>query len=183
MVDAMLYNRAIALERSDILQRLGLTAGTYHLATIHRPRNTDDPNRLKTILQTLGELGLPVIFPAHPRAQKAIKIGGVSEPATLRIIPPVSYLDMIALEVNARTILTDSGGVQKEAYLVGVPCITLREETEWVETVEAGWNRLVGADPTAIRAAVARPVPEDQRPPLYGDGKAGERIVAILREG
>jgi UDP-N-acetylglucosamine 2-epimerase len=100
----------------------------------------------------------------------------------VRIVPPVSYLDMLILEASARRILTDSGGVQKEAYLVGVPCVTLREETEWVETVATGWNQLVGADPAAIRAAVERPVPRGARPLLFGDGRASRRIVDILTE-
>lgn len=180
MADALNRNLPLARERSNVLVRLGLETGSYHLATLHRPRNTDEPTRLANILQALGELDWPVILPAHPRAVRAIESAGLSAPTNVRIIPPVSYLDMLALEANARRILTDSGGVQKEAYLVGVPCITLREETEWVETVEAGWNQLVGADPAAIRAAVGKPAAQGPRPPLFGDGKAGQRIVRIL---
>jgi UDP-N-acetylglucosamine 2-epimerase len=154
----------------------------YHLATIHRPRNTDDPARLACILGVLGDLGLPVVLPAHPRTTRAVEAAGLTVPPEVRIIPPVSYLDMLALETSACRILTDSGGVQKEAYLVGVPCVTLREETEWVETVEAGWNQLVGADPDAIRAAIEKSTPRGTRPLLFGDGQASQRIVDILAE-
>lgn len=181
MVDAMNHNLPIAVEHSDVLEQLGLAPGVYYLATVHRPRNTDDPTRLKAIVDTLGDLDLPVVLPAHPRTVQAIDAAGLDVSPKLRIVPPLSYLDMIAMEANARAILTDSGGIQKEAYMVGVPCVTLREETEWVETVEAGWNQLVGAEPASIRAAVARPVPEGDRRPLYGDGKASERIVDALR--
>jgi UDP-GlcNAc3NAcA epimerase len=180
MADALNRNLPLAQERSDVRARLGLETESYHLATLHRPRNTDEPARLANILQALGELDWPVILPAHPRTVRAIESAELSAPTNVRIIPPVSYLDMLALEANARRILTDSGGVQKEAYLVGAPCITLREETEWVETVEAGWNQLVGADPAAIRAAASKPVPQGPRPPLFGDGKASQRIVRIL---
>jgi UDP-N-acetylglucosamine 2-epimerase len=180
MVDAMRHNLPIATERSDILQQLGLDSGAYYLATIHRPHNTDDQNRLAAILKTLETLDMPVVLPAHPRTLQAIKLAGLTSLSNLTMIAPVSYLDMIALEASARVILTDSGGVQKEAYMVGVPCVTLREETEWVETVDAGWNQLVGAEPAAIRAAVSSSAPGHDTFPLYGDGKACERIVAAL---
>jgi len=181
MVDALEYNLALARERAvGALARLGLEDGAYCLATLHRPRNTDEPARLAGILCALGELDCPVVLPAHPRTARAIETFGLVAPPSLRVIPPVSYLEMLALEMGARRILTDSGGVQKEAYLIGVPCVTLREETEWVETVEAGWNQLVGADPAAIRTAAARSCPGEPRAPLFGDGRAAQHIVQIL---
>ena len=154
----------------------------YLLVTLHRAENVDDPNRLAGLLAML-DLELPVIFPVHPRTRDAMLRGGVTLPDNVRAIEPVGYLAMIALEGRATAIATDSGGVQKEAYLAGVPCLTLRGETEWVETVEAGWNRIVGLDPAALRAALrderfmdrARP-----RPDLFGDGMAAGRIVAAL---
>jgi UDP-N-acetylglucosamine 2-epimerase len=180
MVDALNYNLALARRCSKALAHLGLEDGGYYLATLHRPRNTDEPARLARILCALGDLGRPVILPAHPRTTRAIEAARLASPSSVRIVPPVSYLDMLVLESGACRILTDSGGVQKEAYLVGVPCITLREETEWVETVEAGWNQLVGADAAAIRAAIHSPVPQGTRPALFGDGRASLRIVRIL---
>ena len=183
MVDALNHNLPLALDRPGVWERLGLEASSYYLATLHRPRNTDEPARLAGILQALGELDRPVILPAHPRTVHAVETAGLTVPPNVRVIPPVSYLDMLALEANASRVLTDSGGVQKEAYLVGVPCVTLREETEWIETVETGWNQLVGADPVAVRAAVGSPIPLEPRLPLFGDGKASERIVRILTNG
>jgi UDP-GlcNAc3NAcA epimerase len=182
MTDALDYNLPLARCQSDVLVRLQLEPGRYYLATLHRPRNTDDPVRLADILRALGDLDQPVILPAHPRTVQAVETTGLAVSSNVRIVPPVSYLDMLALEADACRILTDSGGMQKEAYLVGVPCITLREETEWVETVEAGWNQLVGADPDAIRAAVAGPFPQTARSALFGDGKASQRIVRILTD-
>jgi UDP-N-acetylglucosamine 2-epimerase len=198
MYDAILYNTALAKQRSDALARLGLSPGGYALATVHRPRNTDDPARLRVILAAMEEIGqeMPVIFPLHPRTRRAItKLGSDSQfPNSLipqspipnspipnpQFIEPVGYLDMLMLEQHALLILTDSGGVQKEAYLFGVPCLTLREETEWVETVEAGWNLLVGADHVAIVRAAREFRPVGSPPPLFGDGHASERIVALL---
>jgi UDP-N-acetylglucosamine 2-epimerase len=182
MVDALNHNLPLACDRPHVWVRLGLEAGSYYLATLHRPRNTDEPARLVSILRALGELDRLVILPAHPRTVHAIEAAELTVPLNIRIIPPVSYLDMLALEANAHRILTDSGGVQKEAYLVGVPCITLREETEWVETVAVGWNQLVGADLAAIRAAVGSPIPQGPRPALFGDGKASQRIARILMD-
>lgn len=186
MYDALLYNAALAEQRSDALTRLGLSPGGYALATVHRPRNTDDPARLQAILAALEEIGqeLPVVFPAHPRTRQAIARfcpnNLQSEIRNPQLIKPVGYLDMLILEKHARLILTDSGGVQKEAYLFSVPCLTLREETEWVETVEAGWNLLVGADRAAIVRAAREFRPVGAPPPLFGDGHASERIVALL---
>jgi UDP-N-acetylglucosamine 2-epimerase len=125
---------------------------------------------------------LPVIFPIHPRARRVVEENGMITPDNVRVIEPVGYLDMLALEEAASCILTDSGGVQKEAYWLGVRCITLHEETEWVETVSAGWNRLAGADPAVIVSAVETWFPKGERPALYGDGHAAEKIGQILSD-
>ncbi len=182
MCDAVLYNGALAAERSRVLEDLGVQPGAYLLATVHRPRNTDDPDRLRSILEAFESVGETIIFPAHPRTQEAVAAQAQRIPSNVRLTEPVGYLDMLQLEQRARIILTDSGGVQKEAYLFGVPCITLREETEWVETVQTGWNRLVGAVRDEIVAAVKDCQPPIERPPLFGDGHAAEKIVALLEK-
>jgi len=155
----------------------------FVLLTLHRAENVDRPGRLGRILDGLAAVGMPVIFPVHPRTRAAIDRGGHALPTNVRAIGPVGYLAMVALEAGARVVATDSGGVQKEAYLAGVPCITLRSETEWVETVEAGWNRVVDADPDALAAALADERFMDRarpRPALYGEGRTAPRIVAAL---
>src|SRR2546422_2596510 len=176
MMDALrLHSRRAVLPPS-----LGLTSGKYALATVHRAENTDDPERLRGILRALEALEVPVILPLHPRTQKMIAEFGLTAADSIRVVEPVGYLEMLALEASAAIILTDSGGVQKEAYHFGVPCLTLRDETEWTETLEFGWNRLCGADPERIAAAALQlPTQETPRPPLYGDGHAAERIVAV----
>jgi len=182
MYDAILHNIKIAERGVNTLSRLGVEPGGYVLATVHRPRNTDDPARLRSIIAALEEIGrdLLVIFPAHPRTRKALEAIEYRPTTGIWLIEPVGYLEMLLLERQARAILTDSGGVQKEAYIFERPCITLREETEWVETVEAGWNRLVGADREAIVRAYREFRLPDDHPPLFGDGRAAERIVDIL---
>lgn len=152
--------------------------GEYLLATVHRNYNTDSPERLATVLACLGEAECRVIMPLHPRTQKALTEWNLPVPANVEARGPVTYTEMIALERDAVAIATDSGGVQREAYLWGVPCITLREETEWVETVSTGWNTLVGADPGRFREALGRPRPSE-RPPIFGDGRASERIAEL----
>ncbi|MDW8234486.1 MAG: UDP-N-acetylglucosamine 2-epimerase (non-hydrolyzing), partial [Roseiflexaceae bacterium] len=144
--DVMADALRLAVERADdsVLESSGVQQGSYALATVHRAENTDDPLRLQGILTGLTLLDMPVIFPAHPRARRAIAALGWTPPAHMRLIDPVGYLNMIALMRGARVVLTDSGGVQKEAYWLGVPCVTLRDETEWVETVTCGWNTLAG---------------------------------------
>jgi len=197
MYDSAIHNVEIAKEKSGILRELGLLAKDrppspmdYALVTLHRAENTDDPQRLRNIFKALDEAGqgMVVIFPLHPRTKKTKEAFGIKEKGkSLRLIGPVSYFDMLLLEKNANVILTDSGGVQKEAFWFGVPCITLREETEWVETVEGGWNRLVGADTHKIIEAVHEALGPQQSPStgkkegIYGDGRAGERVVAVLR--
>lgn len=180
MYDAILSFTPKA-DQSDILTRLGIEPGKYWLATVHRPENTDRPQRLESILGTLSELGIPVILPLHPRtAKKIIEFSLTSLLKNLGVIEPVSYIEMIALEKNACGILTDSGGMQKEAYILGVPCITLRDETEWVETVKSGWNMLVGANPELIKQAVRQFHPRGPRPAVFGRGKAGLEIAKLL---
>jgi UDP-N-acetylglucosamine 2-epimerase len=187
MYDAVLYNAGLAEEHSSVLDQLELEAGSYALATVHRPRNTDDPVRLRSILTALMELECPVIFPVHPRTRQRMAEFDLNpessqrhENQNLELIEPVGYLDMLALEKNARLILTDSGGVQKEAYFFTVPCLTLREETEWVETVDAGWNRLVGADQKAIVQTAREFRTEGTPPSFFGDGHAADKIAALL---
>jgi len=167
--------------RRPIVSELGLSRKQYYLATVHRPSNTDDPARLRNLLEAFAALDAPVVFPVHPRTrQKIDELGRLTLSPVLRLIEPAGYLDMLALEQGARAILTDSGGVQKEAFFCGVPCITLREETEWTETVDSGWNTLTGADPAAIAEAARRSPPPASPPGLFGDGKAATRIVSHL---
>jgi len=184
MYDAVLHAEARARDSvaDSLLARLGVTPGGYLLATVHRAANTDDPARLGAIIAALNAMAEPVIFHVHPRTAKAL--AALAQPFAPHVCPidPVGYLDMVALESNARMILTDSGGVQKEAYWLAVPCLTLREETEWVETVDQGWNRLVGTDPAAIIAGVAAFRPQGTPAQVFGDGHAAERIAAILAE-
>ncbi|MBC7227810.1 MAG: UDP-N-acetylglucosamine 2-epimerase (non-hydrolyzing) [Thermoflexales bacterium] len=183
MLDAMLQNRPIARRKSRILERLNLEPGKYGLVTVHRAGNTDDPARLRQIIAGLNRVAETVVFPVHPRTRKTIAQLNVCFADHVRPIEPVSYFDMIVLEENARIIATDSGGVQREAYFLGVPCLTLRDETEWVETVEAGWNLLVGTDPERIVEAWRTFFPPADRPPIFGDGTAARRIAEVLENG
>jgi UDP-N-acetylglucosamine 2-epimerase len=183
MVDAFEWAGARADAAGAHLPSAAPDVGSYVLLTLHRAENVDDAGRLGRILAGLGEIGHPVVFPVHPRTRLAIERGGHRLPSNIRPMDPVGSLAMVALERGALAIATDSGGVQKEAYLAGVPCITLRGETEWVETVEAGWNRVVDDDPAALAAALTDATFLDRarsRPALYGDGHAAERIVAAL---
>ena len=185
MYDAALYYGKKAEEVSDVLERLALSPGGYLLATIHRAENTDDPERLRAIVEglALAASEIPVVLPLHPRTRKAIERYNLADlVARLRVIEPVGYLDMVMLEKNARLIATDSGGVQKEAFFYKVPCATLREETEWVELVEAGANRLAAPTPAAIQTAIeeALTAKADFNVRPYGNGDAAERMVRIL---
>ncbi len=185
MYDALLQFVAVARQHSTVLDQLGLRPKRYLLATIHRPYNTDAPENLRNILAALAETGETVIFPVHPRTRNKMaemdRVSGLArESHTVKMIEPVGYLDMLMLEQNARLILTDSGGMQKEAYFCEVPCITLRPETEWTETVEAGWNVVAGADRDRIVDAVRSFQPGGRPPAVFGDGHAAEKIVGIL---
>ena len=180
MFDATRIYAERAEQRSQVLERLALRPGGYLLATLHRPYNVDTPERLAVIMNAIGGADLPVILPAHPRLKQRLQDHAIGVPDTVRLVDPVGYLDMLMLERHARLILTDSGGVQKEAYFHGVPCVTLRPETEWTETVEAGWNRLTDADPAALAQALRERFWPDERPALFGDGHAAERLVELL---
>jgi UDP-N-acetylglucosamine 2-epimerase (non-hydrolysing)/UDP-GlcNAc3NAcA epimerase len=181
MVDVALLVGPRAAERTEVLDALGVRSGEFALVTAHRAGNVDDPARLARLVDLLLALPLPVVLPLHPRTRARLQASGLLERVEqrLRVAPPLGYLEFTALLQHARAVLTDSGGVQKEAYLAGVPCITLRDTTEWVETVDSGWNVLVDLDREAALSALDRPVPAE-RPPLYGDGHAGERVVAAL---
>jgi UDP-GlcNAc3NAcA epimerase len=185
MYDVALFYGEKARATSALLQKLNLVPGRFVLATCHRAENTDDPQRLTGIIEGLGVVAreLPVIFPVHPRTRQLIqRLGLDTKAAAITMIEPLPYLDMVALEMAAKVVCTDSGGVQKEAFFFGVPCVTMRDETEWVELVQSGWNILTGADPIRIRDAVmAASPPKGTQPLLYGDGKAAEKIVALLR--
>lgn len=185
MYDAMLYNIKIAERKSKILDELGLKPKEYLLATVHRAENTDNKKNLENIVEAFIESEELIVFPAHPRTVKFLKSYGVYErlkkAENVLLIKPVGYLDMLVLEKNAKKILTDSGGVQKEAYFLKVPCITLRKRTEWVETVSDGWNVLVGADKEKILAAIKKFEPREKAYAYrFGEGNAHEKIINIL---
>ena len=195
MLDAVLSFRVVAKRKSRVLRQLGLRPSEYILFTVHRAENTDALDQIAAILQLLSEIKVPVVFPIHPRTQhsfektRSLRVASrrLYESANIRVIDPVSYLDMIALENDARLVMTDSGGVQKEAYFLGVPCLTLRSETEWTETLTGGWNRLAAMDPAQTLPAVESlwqrngmcPV---GRPNLraFGGGRAAETVVRQL---
>ncbi len=188
MYDAVLHNLALAeAKAAPLLAALGVRPQGYTLATVHRAANTDDPAHLRSIVAALARIGSveqPVVFPLHPRTRKVMAALGIEMGAGVKLIEPVGYLEMLNLERNARLIITDSGGVQKEAYFLAIPCLTLRDETEWVETVASGWNRLVGTDTDKIVAAArdvaVQLVAPSPPPPLFGDGHAGERIAQLI---
>jgi UDP-N-acetylglucosamine 2-epimerase (non-hydrolysing)/UDP-GlcNAc3NAcA epimerase len=184
MVDVAQLLAPRARARTAALEACGVRSGEFLLATAHRAGNVDDPERLRALVGVLSAMDEPVVLPLHPRTRARLEAAGLLDElaATVRLVPPLGYLDFTALLVHARAVLTDSGGVQKEAYLAGVPCMTLRAVTEWTETVDAGWNVLVDLDAEAARAALERldAVRGSERPPLYGDGRAGERVVEAL---
>jgi len=180
MYDAMLYHLSKAREGSKILDQLNLQKGMYALVTVHRAANTDNRDNMQAILTAFGKLSTQIIFPLHPRTRKLLAEFGFSFPPNVSTIEPVGYIDMLALEENANCILTDSGGIQKEAYWLGVRCITLRDETEWVETVDAGWNTVTGINGERISTAYETWFPQGERPLVYGDGHAAEKIRDVL---
>lgn len=185
MADSLCFAAEKAEKQSDILESLGLKPSQYYLATVHRAENTDDPIRLKNIFDALTSLDMKVVFPIHPRTRQAVenyRYQDYFSASNIELINPLGYLDMVRLEGSARMILTDSGGIQKEAYWLQVPCVTLRGETEWVETVQSGWNKLAGGDKENILEKVLHfKVPENY-PTLYGDGKAARKIIDILNK-
>lgn len=183
MYDAALFYGAKAKQSSAVLVRLGLAPNAYILATIHRAENTDTPQRLRNILDAFARIGRPVVLPLHPRTRSRLAAQAIALPANVIAIEPVGYLDMVMLEQNAQLIATDSGGVQKEAFFHRVPCVTLREETEWTELIEAGWNRLAPPDSAQavaqrIEAALAS---EGKEIAPYGNGDATGRIARAIQ--
>jgi UDP-GlcNAc3NAcA epimerase len=181
MYDAVLFYAEKAESIPSILKKTAIQAKQYNLITIHRAENTDDKTRLSAILDGLRLAGSLMIWPVHPRTKERIKEFKLTIPSNIQFIDPVGYLDMVMLEKSARLIITDSGGVQKEAYFHRVPCLTIREETEWIETVESGWNRLVNASPELIAKTLQDTFNAiDQVTSLYGDGSAGKKIVREL---
>jgi UDP-GlcNAc3NAcA epimerase len=187
MYDAFLAYGEMAARRKNIFRQLKIGAGRYCLATVHRQENTDDSSRLFNILEAFDELaeeGCPFILPLHPRTLKVLKTSESPLPRNshVRLTGPLDYLDTLALEMHAKVILTDSGGIQREAFFAGIPCLTLRDETEWPETLDSGWNRLAGADSKKIiRAFRSIRTAADGRPELYGNGQAGELIIDRLK--
>jgi UDP-GlcNAc3NAcA epimerase len=190
MADVALGFGPIADERSDVLERLRLEPRGFSVVTAHRPGNVDDPERLALLIEVLAEVAeaAPAVFPIHPRTRARLgQIGALDglQDRGITAVEPLGYLDMTRLVRAARVVVTDSGGLQKEAFLASVPCLTMREETEWVETVESGWNRLVGLRPEAVAAALRElPTPGETSPAaeLYGGGKAGERVAAAIAD-
>lgn len=184
MFDVTLHYREMAL-RQVSLDQWGLTDGNYALGTLHRAENTDDPDRIESILAALREISsqCPVVLPLHPRTRNLLAAQGKQHWLKgVQVLDPVPYLDMQRLEIGARLILTDSGGIQKEAYFHRVPCITLRDETEWVETVTMGWNQIVGADKARIVSAFGQAqVPHAQLQAPYGDGFASQKILNLMK--
>jgi UDP-N-acetylglucosamine 2-epimerase (non-hydrolysing)/UDP-GlcNAc3NAcA epimerase len=183
MVDVAMLFQPRAVRDTAALERAGVTPGGYVLATAHRAGNVDDPERLRMLVDLLLAVPMPVVMPLHPRTRARLTaagwLGELDRAEHIRLQPPLGYLEFNSLLGNARAVMTDSGGAQKEAYLAGVPCVTLRDTTEWVETVQAGWNVLVDLDAAAALAALNRSMPAE-RPELYGDGQAGARVVAAL---
>jgi UDP-N-acetylglucosamine 2-epimerase (non-hydrolysing)/UDP-GlcNAc3NAcA epimerase len=183
MVDVALLFQPRARADDAALERAGVGPGDYLLVTAHRAGTVDDPARLRRLVDLLVALPHDTVLPLHPRTRARLEaanlLAELEAAPRLRLCPPLGYLDFTALLCRARAVITDSGGVQKEAYLAGVPCVTLRDTTEWVETVDEGWNVLVDLDADAALAALERPMPP-RRPALYGDGRAGERVVTAL---
>jgi len=182
MYDAVLAVRDRALDESTPLPVSGIRPDEYVLATVHRAANTDDPARLAGVLDGLAGIDSPVVLPLHPRTEAALDEHGLYDRTAdkLRLVDPVGYVEFLRLLSDASKVATDSGGVQKEAFYLDTPCVTLRDETEWIETVEVGWNVLVGADPDRITRALTDRSALPPKPELYGGGDAAERTVAAL---
>lgn len=182
MYDALLASLPVAEKDAEaVLAGHQVQSGRFYLATVHRAANTDDPALLARLIDAFGRLDLPVLLPAHPRTRQALADARIELPENLRLTDPVGYFEMLALERHARAILTDSGGVPREAYFLSVPCVTLRTETEWPETLTGGWNILAGSDADIIVAAAQRSRPAEPPLPSFGDGHAANTIVEILQ--
>ena len=181
MADALAFNQGLAQKKSRILERLGVKENGYCVLTIHRAGNTNNQKNLSNIIQAIGEAGVPVVFPVHPRTRKYLNDYGLFAhmPENIHQIEPLGHLDMIRLMGDAKKIITDSGGMQKEAYILGVPCITLRENTEWIETLEDGWNVTVGTEIASIESSILSDSPTKPRLDLYPLG-ASQRIREIV---
>lgn len=182
MYDGILHFSKIAQEKSRILESLDVSENGYLLCTIHRAENTNDIERLKGIVKGLNDSGEQIILPLHPRTQKYLNDYQIEMGSNIRVIEPVGYLDMVRLEAGAKKIVTDSGGVQKEAFFLSKPCITMRDETEWVETVENGWNCIVGANATKIADAIRFFEPSAERKAYFGNGTAAAQMVELIKQ-
>lgn len=180
MFDAILHFSKLAEKKSNIVESLNLTPNEYILSTIHRAENTNSIERLKNIIEALNESEKTIVLPLHPRTRKYVENYGLKFNDNIKLIEPIGYLDMIALEASAQKIVTDSGGVQKEAFFMKKPCITMRNETEWVETVENGWNVIVGTDKEKILHSILNFYPTREQEEIFGDGKAAEKILDII---
>ena len=187
MYDTFLKAQAAAMHSDFHLDRYGVSSGDFVLATLHREETTTSAGVLHTVLNTLGDLGRPVLLPMHPRTRACLNAENIPLERNdgLKILEPVSYLEMVFLLHHASMVLTDSGGLQKEAFWANVPCVTLMQETTWPETLDTGWNTLAGLDPTAIRSAVKNfsdrpPVTSGELPMPYGASGAAQRMVQVL---
>ena len=182
MYDATLNFTELSKEKSKIMHKLNLSEEEFILTTIHRAENTNDINRLRNIIEALNESGQKIILPLHPRTKKYMDDYGLTFNSNIKIIDPVGYLDMISLEMHCKKIVTDSGGVQKEAFFMNKPCITMRDETEWVETVENGWNIVVGTNKSKILDGIVNFIPNKVQTNIFGDGHAAEKILEIINK-
>lgn len=182
MFDAIIRFKEMAAIKSSIFEKLNYSKNNYILATVHRAENTNDISKLRNIIEALNESNENVIFPLHPRTKKYMESYGISLGNNVKVIEPVGYIDMIQLEANSKKIITDSGGVQKEAYLLKKVCITIRDETEWIETVHCGWNILTGTDKYKILEAIMSANSKIEHPQLFGDGKAAVKIVDVINK-
>ena len=180
MFDAVLDFKELAKKKSNIVNELNLIENKYILTTIHRAENTNDINRLRNIIQALNESNKTIVLPLHPRTKKYISEYKLEFASNVKVIDPVGYLDMIMLEMGSGKIVTDSGGVQKEAFFLSKPCITMRNETEWIETVDNGWNVLVGTDSDKICYNILNFAPKEKKNNYFGDGNTAQKIVQIL---
>jgi len=181
MVDSLLHNIKIAENKSDVMNELGLIPDDYLLLTLHRPYNVDDPEKLEIILHELSTLQTNIVFPIHPRTRKIIHKQGIKIPSNILMIDPVGYLDFIVLESHSKMIITDSGGIQKEAYILKKPCATIRPETEWIETVEDGWNILLDVDQPGFIETIKNFKPASKQDDIFGENVA-EKMADIIRD-